>query len=401
MGPESRKTRFVCVSDTHNISPADGAFKLPKGDVLIHAGDLTKQGTYQELKKTLDWIDQADCEVKLVVAGNHDITLDLDFYAEHGMYFHNQHPQDPKACVGLVKQYKSTIFLNHESTDIRLMKQDGPRTSFKVFGSPYSPRRGLWAFGYGFGGATKLWDQIPLNTDILITHTPPKYHCDESSHGGSGGCETLRQTLWRVRPSLAICGHIHEARGAERVLWDLAHLNVKYKEHLTRYWEDTNANNKKHSLLDMSAKSPEPLQNRGPWISASKTMQDSRLAKTSEARPLSPWVPQDHHDSTGKLEQAFKNGYPAVRGQGGEPPSGRCDMEALDGRMDRKETCIVNAAIMASSWPYRICGGRKYNNPIVVDIDLPCWTSEEGNEVEVVESEATELVGSASERQKG
>lgn len=65
-----RKTRFVCISDTHDASPLDGAFKLPKGDVLIHAGDLTKQGTYHELKKTLDWIDQADYEAKLVVAGN-------------------------------------------------------------------------------------------------------------------------------------------------------------------------------------------------------------------------------------------------------------------------------------------------------------------------------------------
>ena len=66
---EFRKTRFVCVSDTHNSSPADGAFKLPKGDVLIHAGDLTKQGTYAELQRTLDWIEQADFEVKIVVAG--------------------------------------------------------------------------------------------------------------------------------------------------------------------------------------------------------------------------------------------------------------------------------------------------------------------------------------------
>ena len=70
MTPLLRKTRFVCLSDTHNASPADGAFKLPKGDVLIHAGDLTRQGTFAELKKTLDWIEEADFEVKIVVAGN-------------------------------------------------------------------------------------------------------------------------------------------------------------------------------------------------------------------------------------------------------------------------------------------------------------------------------------------
>lgn len=65
----SHKTRFVCVSDTHNASPTNGAFKLPKGDVLIHAGDLTNQGTYAEIRKTLDWIQAADFEVKIVVAG--------------------------------------------------------------------------------------------------------------------------------------------------------------------------------------------------------------------------------------------------------------------------------------------------------------------------------------------
>ena len=63
-----RKTRFVCVSDTHNASPI-GAFKLPKGDVLIHAGDLTNQGSHSELRKTIDWIEKADFEEKIVVAG--------------------------------------------------------------------------------------------------------------------------------------------------------------------------------------------------------------------------------------------------------------------------------------------------------------------------------------------
>ena len=70
MDQDLRRTRFVCISDTHNASPEDGAFKLPKGDVLVHAGDLTKQGTISELKRTLDWIEKADFEVKLIVAGS-------------------------------------------------------------------------------------------------------------------------------------------------------------------------------------------------------------------------------------------------------------------------------------------------------------------------------------------
>lgn len=45
MSAQRRKTRFVCISDTHNYT-----FKLPKGDVLIHAGDLTNQGSLSEVR---------------------------------------------------------------------------------------------------------------------------------------------------------------------------------------------------------------------------------------------------------------------------------------------------------------------------------------------------------------
>lgn len=62
----TRKTRFVIVSDTHNCHES---IKLPKGDVLIHAGDLTNQGTFKELQKAVDWLDKADFQQKIVIAG--------------------------------------------------------------------------------------------------------------------------------------------------------------------------------------------------------------------------------------------------------------------------------------------------------------------------------------------
>lgn len=64
-----RKTRFVCVSDTHGYAPAEAGFKLPAGDVLIHAGDLTNQGSIAELRKTIEWVAAADFEVKIVICG--------------------------------------------------------------------------------------------------------------------------------------------------------------------------------------------------------------------------------------------------------------------------------------------------------------------------------------------
>ena len=46
----------------------------------------------------------------------------------------------------------------------------------------------------------------------------------------------------------------------------------------------------------------------------------------------------------------------------------------LPGRRGRRETCIVNCAIVATSWPHR--GGKRFNKPIVVDLDLPVWRGE-------------------------
>lgn len=63
------RTRFVCVSDTHGYTPSEAGFKLPPGDVLIHAGDLTNQGSMAELRRTMDWISKAQFEAKIIVAG--------------------------------------------------------------------------------------------------------------------------------------------------------------------------------------------------------------------------------------------------------------------------------------------------------------------------------------------
>ena len=359
-----------------------------------------------------------------------------------------------------MRKYPTITYLNHESTHVYLKKEDGPRTCFKVFGSPYSPAKDLWAFGYPPEHASFLWDQIPLDMDIVVTHTPPKYHCDESRHRKASGCETLRQTLWRIRPSLAICGHIHEGRGAERILWDLDCPNVKFKESATGYWADSSLGpgNKKQCLLDLSAKSIAPLNNTESWVRASDRIDVDGPADTAEnplpgrnSRLTFAWtsgisrsdrsdrsisgavsedtpslgmdrtslIDQNQYDAnrarglmtvtsaydasksefssmenrSGGFEEASHLGedrgktpaYPslgteiqsATRGQGGSPPSGRCDLEALAGRGDRKETCVINASLMASSWPYKFKDSVRYNKPIIVDIDLPGWQESE------------------------
>ena len=87
---ETVKTRFCIVSDTHdqNPKPSDAdqfAYRqpLPSANVLLHAGDLTMSGGLKNYKKVLDWIMASDAELKIVIAGNHDIDLHEEYYLTH------------------------------------------------------------------------------------------------------------------------------------------------------------------------------------------------------------------------------------------------------------------------------------------------------------------------------
>jgi hypothetical protein len=58
-------------------------------------------------------------------------------------------------------------------------------------------------------------NRIPLETDVLITHTPPRYHLDLNL-----GCAALLEEIWLVKPRLHVFGHIHSGHGREAIFWD-------------------------------------------------------------------------------------------------------------------------------------------------------------------------------------
>ncbi|PTB63486.1 Metallo-dependent phosphatase [Trichoderma citrinoviride] len=374
--PKLRKTRIVCISDTHNCT-----VKLPPGDVLIHAGDLTNKGSISELSRAVKWLEEADFEAKIVVAGNHDVTLDEDFYFHHGDHFHNKIKQNPADCINLLASSPSLTYLCHDSATIRLKSPTGPHTEFTVFGSPYSPRSGLWAFYYeapasqdGIGAdLTSLWELIPLETDIVVTHTPPRTHCDQPDGQQSAGCEALRQALWRVRPKLAVCGHIHDGRGAERVLWDLENKSTPYAEGAAMPWEDPGAGNNKMSLVDLTGKAGKTpaLANDGSHPGRPSHQDDQQTASTPA--PSGPYSEESSQQgsSVAAQKRGGGDGDDSLLGYGGDPASEDCDREALAGRQGRKETCVVNAAIMKGGYPH--VGGKQFSKPIVVDLYLPVW----------------------------
>lgn len=316
---------------------------------------------------------QADDKAR---AGNHDMTLDEAFYSEQGHNFHNANVQDTSRCVALLRGSPSLTYLCHESATIRLASPAGPRTTFKVFGSPRSPAHpsGICAFAYAAttttttttpgSELTSAWDDVPLDADVVVTHTPMRTHCDETSSRRAAGCEALRRQMWRVRPRLAVCGHVHEGRGAERVSWDLSSRNVGHAEGSVATWNDPGQGNNKLSLVDLTGRRAPSLANDG-----------SHPASSSSSSSLSSSAAADGVNSTSGVSGPGDAQLHGTIGLGGDPSaSSRCDGEALSGRMGRRETCVINAAIMAVSYPH--IGGKKLNKPIVVDLDLPIWDEE-------------------------
>ena len=71
-----------------------------------------------------------------------------------------------------------------------------------------------WSFDLSEDEATAALDPCPEGA-VLVLHSPPRGHCDTSGSGEHLGSAALAEAIERLRPPLAVCGHIHESWGAE------------------------------------------------------------------------------------------------------------------------------------------------------------------------------------------
>lgn len=63
------------------------------------------------------------------------------------------------------------------------------------------------------------WSQATDPCEIFLSHAPPKGYRDHNRIQQNVGCEHLKAAIKRVRPSVIVCGHIHEANGSELIEW--------------------------------------------------------------------------------------------------------------------------------------------------------------------------------------
>ncbi|TPX12788.1 uncharacterized protein E0L32_006668, partial [Thyridium curvatum] len=218
-GAEADPVTLVCISDTHNTTPRD----LPPGDILLHAGDLSQFGTFDEIQAQLTWLAAQPHQHKVVIAGNHDLLLDSAFVITHPDRELDRH--DGKRRPNL--EWGDVRYLEDDSLDLEV---EAKGRSIRVYGSPRTPRCGMFAFQYEtdqspqgarqrqHGSSSPWYGTVPERTDVLLVHGPPLGHRDD----GGKGCWQLLAEIWRTRPKVVVCGHIHVGRGMEWLLFDRA-----------------------------------------------------------------------------------------------------------------------------------------------------------------------------------
>lgn len=117
--------RFVCISDTHN---KHNMLNLPDGDVLLHAGDFTWQGTQEEVESFCNFLKENKEKYKhiVVIAGNHELSFD-----------------DMKGvCLGLLRKKADCSKGSHLKAMLRkhctyLEDEEVKLMGFRIYGSPW------------------------------------------------------------------------------------------------------------------------------------------------------------------------------------------------------------------------------------------------------------------------
>lgn len=189
------KVRCWCISDTHGLH---NDLIVPKDcEMLLFCGDATNSPdtlrNLLELRDFIEWLDSVDVPNKVVIPGNHDVSLERLYDARDQL---NQ------VCT----------FLEHGPAEV---------CGLNIFGSAFTPAFGTkWAFNLSRAKIGRKWKQIPEDTDVLLTHGPclgllDSTICHETGKRVNVGCKSLLKTVMGLNLRLHCCGHIHNTSSSK------------------------------------------------------------------------------------------------------------------------------------------------------------------------------------------
>ncbi len=166
--------KILHLSDTHGCHHRLG--DLPEADVVVHSGDFTMNGSEAEAIDFMNWFCDLPYVHKLFICGNHDECLygaNIDGLDENVHYLCNSGVE-----IDGVKFYGVPMFMSDCITDRQ----------------------------------NRNYDNIPADTDVLITHSPA-YGILDYDDNINYGDENLLAKVISINPKLHLFGHIHSQHG--------------------------------------------------------------------------------------------------------------------------------------------------------------------------------------------
>ena len=158
--PDSMVFRIVHISDTH-MRHNDFIPRIPAGDILIHSGDFSSfsvsryfghkaRDRNRVIAEVDSFFEKLPFRHKIFVAGNHEVS-----FTRQSKEFVETH-------------LRHVTYLQDSACDIE---------GIKIYGTPWNTKR--WkSYARGFAAPNKdlspAWKSIPSETDILVTHMPPR-----------------------------------------------------------------------------------------------------------------------------------------------------------------------------------------------------------------------------------
>ncbi len=185
--------KICAISDTHN---KHRDIKIPESDVLICAGDISMLGQEEIVNDFIEWFGSQNQKHKIMIFGNHEVG-----YSNH---LNSKYIESQK----LMKKYNIKYLQNSEIII----------DNIKFYGSPATPYFGGLEWNYNRGrDISMIWDKIPDDTDVLITHGPA-YGIHDIVYRkffltSNEGCSDLLNKINSLKIKAHICGHIHSGYG--------------------------------------------------------------------------------------------------------------------------------------------------------------------------------------------
>jgi uncharacterized protein len=188
--------RLLAFSDLHcDLRDAERLVEQSaEVDIVVGAGDFAS--VHSGLERTIEALSRIETPI-LLVPGNNETEDALR-----------------TACAG----WDAAMVLHGEGAEVAGVDFWGLGAGIPI--TPWD-----WSFDLDEPEAEEMLAAAP-DECVLVVHSPPYGHVDVSSAGQHLGSRAILDAIESKRPTLALCGHIHESWGQESAIGPTRVLNL-------------------------------------------------------------------------------------------------------------------------------------------------------------------------------